>query len=323
MRLLLFLPTLCFLLPFPSFASIDPALLGLVPPGMSLITGLDADRARSSSFGQYMLSRVRTGDANFEQFVRDTGFDPRRDLQSFVFAGRSGKGEGHFAILARGIFDQSRMKTAAKAHGATVESYKGTDLFVNTRNNAPATGFAFLDATTAVLADTVTLKQVLDERDSAPMEESGLAASMRKANEANDVWYVSSLPGTVLASKVRQETGEPATDKSGALRGVVESSGGIRFGDTVQFSFNALTRSPQDATSLTDLLRFLASLAQMQRDSNPQAAILAGGLDSMSLETNDRNVHARLSFTEGNLERLVDSLPSSKATARSRRESRR
>lgn len=319
----LLLSALCFLLPLPSFAGVDPALLALMPQGMSLITGLDADRARSSSFGQYMLNRVRNGDAHFEQFVKETGFDPRRDLQSFVFAGSGGgKGEGRFAILARGIFDESRMKAAVKAHGATVESYKRTDLFVSTKTNAPATGFAFLDSTTAVLADTVTLKQVLDERDTAPAVEPALQIRMKQANEANDAWYVSSLPGSVLASKLRTETGAPAAENSGVLRGVVESSGGIRFGDVVQLSFDALTRSPEDATSLTDLLRFLASAAQMQRDSDPRAAILASSLDSLSLEKNGRNVHAGLSLTEGNLERLMNSRPRAKSTARSRRESR-
>ncbi len=316
MRWLVF-SALCFVVPFRSLASVDPALLALVPQGMSLVTGLDADQARSSSFGQYILNRVRNEDPHFEQFVTETGFDPRRDLQSFVSAGSGGgKGNGHFVVLARGVFDETRMKAAVKAHGATVESYEGTDLFVNAKTSTQATGFAFLDSATAVLADTVTLKQVLDGRNIAPAVEPALQGRMKQANEADDVWYVSSLPGSVLASKLRRETGAPDTGNSAALRGVVQSSGGIRFGDLVQFSFDALTRSPQDATSLTDLLRFLSSAAQMQRDSDPRMAILASSLDSMSLEKNDRSVHAGLSLTEGNLEQLMNSRPRAEASMR-------
>lgn len=314
MRIFLF-PALCcalLLLPFRSFASVDPAMLALVPPGMSLITGLDADRARSSSFGQYMLNQVRNGDNHFQQFVNETGFDPRRDLQSFVFAGGGAKGQGRFVILARGIFDAARMKAAAQSHGATVETYKGTDLFIGANGGNRPTGFAFLDSTTAALGDTATLKQVLDGRDNAPAADGSLTSSVKNANRSDDVWYVSSLPGSVLASKLPRENGEPIAPNSGALHGVIQSSGGIRFGDVVQFSFNALTRSPQDATSLTDLLRFLVSAAQMQRDHDARTAILARGLDSMSLQTSGRSVHAGLSFTEQNLERLVGGLPSTK-----------
>lgn len=310
------LPTLVALLPGSIFASIDPALLALVPPDSRLITGVDADRARSSSFGQYMLNRVRTNDPHFEQFVNDTGFDPRRDLQAFVFATNGAKGEGHFAILARGIFDADRLKAAAKAHGSTVQSYNGTDLFVSSKGQSN-TGFAFLDSTSIALADTVTLKQILDNRNSPPALDPALLKLLESANTTNDVWFVSTLPGSFLASNLRQQTGE-APDNSGAFRGVIQSHGGVRFGDIVQLSFDALTRSPQDATSLTDVLRFLASATQMGRNSDPRAAILANSLDTMQLTSNGSTVHAGLALTEANLERLIDLGPRPRQTAQSR-----
>jgi hypothetical protein len=315
MRLWL-LPALVTLLPGSIFASIDPALLALVPPDSRLITGVDADRARSSTFGQYMLNRVRTDDPHFEQFVNDTGFDPRRDLQSFVFATNGGKGEGHFAVLARGIFDPDRLKAAAKAHGSRVQSYNGADLFVSSKGQSTA-GFAFLDSTTVALADTVTLKQILDSRNSPTALDPALLKQLESANATNDVWFVSSLPGSFLASNLHRQMGEEP-DNSGAFRGVVQSRGGIRFGDIVHLSFDALTRSPQDATSLTDVLRFLASLTQMERNNDPRAAILANSLDTMQLTSNGSTVHAALALTESNLERLVDLGPRPRQTAQSR-----
>jgi len=317
MRLWL-LPALVAFLPGSIFASIDSALLTLVPPDSRLITGVDADRARSSSFGQYMLNRVRTNDPHFEQFVNDTGFDPRRDLQSLVFATNGGKGEGHFAILARGIFDSERLKVAARAHGSTVQSYNGTDIFLSSKGQSTA-GFAFLDSTTIALADTATLKQILDSRNAPSALDPALLKQMESANATNDVWFVSSLPGSFLASNLRRQTGE-APDNSGAFRGVVQSRGGVRFGDIVQLSFDALTRSPQDATSLTDVLRFLASATQMERSSDPRAAILANSLDAMQLTSNGSTVHAGLALTEANLERLIDLGPRPKQTAQSRPE---
>lgn len=315
MRLWL-LSALVTFVPGSIFASIDPTLLALVPAGSKLVTGVDADRARSSSFGQYMLNRVRGNDPHFEQFVNDTGFDPRRDLQSLVFATNGEKGDGHFAILARGVFDADRVKAAAKAHGSTVQSYNGTDLFLSPKSQSPV-GFAFLDSTTVALAGVGVLKQILDSRNASPALDPALLAQMEQANSTNDVWFVSALPGSFLASNLRRQTGE-APDNASAFRGVLQSRGGIRFGDVVQLSFDALTRSPQDATSLTDVLRFLASAAQMERNSDPRAAILASSLDSMQLTINGSMVHAALSLPEANLERLMDLGPRPRQTAQSR-----
>ncbi len=320
MRYLLFSAVFA-LLPASVFASIDPALLALLPPNTKLITGVDADRARTSSFGQYMLNRARSNDAHFEQFVNETGFDPRRDLQSFVFATDGEKGNGHFVILARGIFEPDRMKAAAKAHGSSMQSYGGTDIFVSAKGHS-TTGFAFLDSSTVALADTATLKQVLDNRNTAPTSEPTLQAQIAKANEGNDAWFVSALPPSFLASVLHRETGE-SSDNVGALQGVAQSRGGIRFGDTVRFSYDALTRSQQDARSLTDVLRFLASAAQMQRDSDPRATIVAGSLDSMTLTNSGSTVHVDLSLTERKLEQLVDLGPLPRRTARLAPQTRR
>ena len=81
-----------------------------------IVTFVDADQARNSQFGQYLLKRTQSGDQNFEQFTQQTGFDPRRDLQSFLFesSGPAKDGShGHWALLARGTFDQARIQAMA------------------------------------------------------------------------------------------------------------------------------------------------------------------------------------------------------------------
>ena len=103
-----------------------------MPPEAKVITGVDVEHARSSEFGQYMLKRINTENQDFERFNEETGFDPRRDLQSLVFASPAASGsESHFAILARGVFDQARMEAAAKARGAMVQNYQGVELILD------------------------------------------------------------------------------------------------------------------------------------------------------------------------------------------------
>src|ERR1700728_312772 len=134
MRHLSFVPLFVAALGLPVFASVDTALLALVPPGMKVVSGLDFDRARSSEFGQYMTAKIHSNDQDLEHFVSETGFDPRHDLQQILFA-TSGPAENgntsKIAILARGNFDSDRITAAAKTKGITPQAFHGVDLFID------------------------------------------------------------------------------------------------------------------------------------------------------------------------------------------------
>ncbi|MGA8025778.1 MAG: hypothetical protein WB992_01445, partial [Bryobacteraceae bacterium] len=253
---------------------------------------------------------IDTEDQNFERFNEETGFDPRRDLQSFVFASpasSNGGAESRFAILARGTFDQPRMEAAAKARGATVQNYEGVDLILDKSSNQK-TGFAFPDVGVAVMADVTTLREIIANRAASTALDPTLQEMMSKTGSDNDAWFVCLTGGSYLSRHLNHETKQPM-QQAQALESVLRSSGGIRFGSVVELSFDAVTRSPKDATSLTDVIRFLSSLVQMQRQNDPRADILASSLDQMSLTTNGDAMHVSISLPEKTLEQLADSGP--------------
>jgi hypothetical protein len=303
MRQIVALSVMVFAASVSAIASIDDGLLGLVPGGAEVITSIDVERARSSDFGQYMLSRVHTEDQNFEQFVQQTGFDPRRDLQQIVFAGspNPGANEHSFAIVARGNFDTARLEAAAKAKGAVVENYEGVDLILGKSSNQ-RTGFVFPDVGIAVMADAATLRQIIANRAIPSTLDAELLREISQVGPNNDVWFVSTVPGAVFANHLAQH----AKQNARALQSVLESSGGITFGSTVDLSFDAITRSAQDATSLADVVRFFASMVQMQRQNDPRAAIFASALDNMKLASSGNAMHVSLSMPEKSLEQLAE-----------------
>ena len=90
----------------------------------------------------------------------------------------------------------------------------------------------------------------------------------------------------------------------------------MHFGDQIAVSFQAVTRSDKDATSLADVVRFFASMVQMQRQSNPQAAILATALDSMNLQTNGGTMTLALSIPEKDFETLAQNAPKMHAASK-------
>ncbi len=290
-----------------AFASIDSGLLALVPAGSKLVSGIDVDAARNSEFGHYMLTKMQADDRNFEQFAQQTGFDPRRDLQYIIFSSPVANAHqmgSRFAILARGTFDQQRIIAIAKTKGGVVQTYQGVDLLVQP-SGAQKTAVAFPQPGIAVMADLVTLQQIVASRASPTPLDAALQQQISKITPDSDAWFVSLMPGSFLANQIKEQTKQPMQHAE-VLQSVLQSSGSIHFGDQIQLSFDALTRSPKDATSLADVVRFIASMVQMQRQSDARADVVATALDNMNLTTDGDAMHLSISMPEKSLEQLAD-----------------
>jgi hypothetical protein len=315
MRRFLLIPCLCAAASGSLFASVDAGLLALVPPDAKIVTFVDAEQARNSQFGQYLLKRTQSGEQNFEQFTQQTGFDPRRDLQSFMFesSGPTTSGsQGHWALLARGTFDQDRIQTMARSKGATLHMYQGVNILVNPTGKK--TAFAFPELGLAVIGDLATVRQVLGNRTNPMPLEQAITRRIQNVSAHNDAWFASTLGGSFINNQIKGETKQGPAQAMQALQSILESSVGIRFGATVDLTFDALTRSPQDATSLADVVRFVASMMQMQRQKDPKAAILANAFDDMNLTATADSLHLSMSIPERSIEQLAELGPT-KATS--------
>lgn len=308
---------------FPSFASVDPGLLALVPPEAKLVSGIDIERARSSEFGQFMTAKMHNSNHDFEQFVNETGFDPRRDVEHLIFAdtGQNTAGHSHTVIIARGNFDSERIESSATSHGFVRQSFQGADFFVDksehnqSENNGPS-AFAFLDDGIAVIGPPEMVRGIIANRGAASVLDPALAAQVEKVGADNDAWFVSFISGERLASHFNPPSGDNTANSpaaslphSQALQSVLQASGSMRFGSTVDLAFDALTRSPQDATSLADVVRFFTSMIQLSREKDPRASIAASAFDNMDLKTDGNAMHFAISLPEKMLEQLVDSPP--------------
>lgn len=290
------------------FASMDSGLLSMVPPDAKVVSSIDIMQARSSEFGQYLLNRTQNDDHDFSDFVQQTGFDPRRDLQDVVFesSGPSAVGgQSRFAILARGTFDSDRILAAAKLKGAAIQTYQGVELLLP-HGDRQSTAVAFPDPGVAIMADVTTMHQILANRAIPSVLDAALQQKIDQVANSNDAWFVSLTVPSFLDHHVAGERNGPPAQAMQALKSVLASSGGVRFGNTVDLTIDAMARSPQDATSLEDVVRFLSSMLQMQRQKDPRAAILANTLDNMNLTTQGNTLHLALSIPEKSMEQLAE-----------------
>jgi hypothetical protein len=92
---------------------------------------------------------------------------------------------------------------------------------------------------------------------------------------------------------------------SEALQSILESSGGVQFGETVTLSLDLTARSPEDARSVSDLLHFAGNLAQMHSGGDARASFAASALNTMQVTTDGPLVQATVAVPESQLEQIL------------------
>jgi hypothetical protein len=287
-------------------ADFDHSLINLVPAGAQVVAGFQIDQGKASAFGQYVLQRAEQDAPQFQKMIDSTGFDPRRDLQQVVLAGWPGQDSAHHSglVIARGVFDSSRIKQAALAQGGHADSFQGFDLFSG--KNDSSNCFTFLDSTLAVAGDRAAVQSVILNRNTPTTLDAQLEKRIESVIAGNEAWFASVMPGTQLPF-AQQHEHQGNQMNAAAIQAIVQSSGGVHFAaDAVNVAFDAVTRSEKDAQSLTDVVRFFASMIQMQRQNQSQAALLAPALDQMQLTTGGNTVHISLSVPEATVEQLIN-----------------
>jgi hypothetical protein len=288
-----------------AFAGVDQGLLNLVPPDSKVLSGVQVDKSKDSAFGQHLLSRMQDGDSGFENFVQSTGFDPRRDVQELLFATTGDPSQPHIAVIARGYFDAERIKATAVAHGSHIETIQGISVILNGEKSHG--GVAVLEPTIAVAGDRALVESIVKNRKQPSVLDSPeLAEKAQTASSAGEAWFVSLVPGSVLPGHPKIRAHGQQLDGA-AIQSILQSEGSIHFSDKgIELSFEALTRSEKDAQSLADVLRFFASMIQMQRENHPGAELMAKSLDGMRLATQGNTMRMSVSLPESAAEQMID-----------------
>jgi hypothetical protein len=79
-------------------------------------------------------------------------------------------------------------------------------------------------------------------------------------------------------------------------------SGGVKFGANVLFSGQAQTDTAQNATSLAGIIQFLANMAQLQSQNNPQAA---AALQSVTANAQGTTVTVSMTVPEDQFQQML------------------
>ena len=235
-------------------AAADPRLLGLMIPDAKSIAGADIEQCRNSPLGQFLLARL-IPNSDLDQLKSQTGFDPRTDLTEVI---GSAAGPQQVLIAGKGSFQPDKIVSLAKTAGAKTTTYLGNTLI---GVDGQPFSVAFLNANTVVAGATAMVQGAIDRWVAGGTYAGPLASKVAEVSGTNHAWSVATgitemIPGA--STNLSQQD----TVIFNLISSITQAYGGVHFGDTqVQVKGRLETRSAQDAQSMTDFLRFLATMA--------------------------------------------------------------
>lgn len=297
---------LVFLLAALAAFPADPALMKLVMPDARFISGMNVTRVKQTPFGQWALAQFSASeDESFDQFVTASGFDPRKNLDEIVIASPAG-GAARRLVVARGTFSPSRILAVARSAGAEVTSVSGVDLISNGVAGAGSPqstpiAFSCLSDTIALAGDPDSVRDAIGRRASGAGPARAIAAKVAAVSGTADAWFVSTVPVAELAQGLPGSNAGAAL-KGEALKSIEQASGGLVFGRDVKFTGELITRTADDAASLSEVLRFLAGVVQLGQNKQGPGRL---PLDALTFTAEGNIVRLALSVPESQLESLL------------------
>jgi len=301
-----------------SLFAADQQLLNLVMPEARIMAGVNVTTAKISPFGQFVLARIAAGSNagkdSLQQFIQETGFDPRADVTEVLVASAGDPNSPSGLLLARGSFDVSRLSNMAAMHGksASLSTYAGATLFTAEAPASadgaaakPAHGLAFIGNSIAVVGDLASVKAALDRAGGVNSVDPALAARVQALSATTDAWTVSLASMASLIPSGLAPGNSTAAQSLQMVKNVLSSSGGVKLGTDIQLIGQAVLTDAASAKSMADLVRMAGALVTMGAAQNPQMAAAAQLIQNLKVSEEGANLNLSLTVPESQVETLM------------------
>jgi hypothetical protein len=269
---------------------IDNVLVRMVPPGATSLVGARMNEIRETAFYREMVQHRKL--PQIDEFARETGFDPRRDVRELLFVNTKTGG----VLLARGTF-----RINEQALGEAKRLRHGVYNLWGSGNN----GFCFLDATLAAAGDLPSVYAALDEWTSGQhVAAQALLARAKAIDGGYPLWGVSTgFAGFLADNMPRAASG---IDFSKIFRGLEDTWFQATFADGFKALVHGATATEQDAVSLRDTAKGLIGFGRLSVPENqPEMLKLWDGFEVIQQA---RMVEIRVDIPQNLVDRLIQML---------------
>jgi hypothetical protein len=275
-----------------------PEELQYIPRDASLIAYADVQQIMTSDLRQKLRRFVPMKEDGQREFQDRTGINIETDIDRVVACVRSDASStnlpGSGMVLARGRFDEVRIESLMREHGAHVEDYRGKRIVVADVGRHPDTfGVAFVEPGLVAVGNSPLVHTAIDLHQGGDNPQTGVASAtsneelmnLVRSLDAGNAWAVGRFDTLTARARLPQGVADrlPAitwfsasSHINGGLSGVVRAE----------------ARDDEAANNLRDVVRGFLALAKMQAGSRPDVQAMI-----QSLELGGTGKTVALSFT--------------------------
>jgi len=244
-----------------------PQELQYVPSQVAVVAYADVRAVMTSELRQRIHEAAPVPETGQQEFENKTGINIETDIDHVVACLEPGpqgdNGEG--LLLARGRFNDAKIESLMRAHGAMVEDYHGKRLITADKyQHGDTLSVAFLEPGLVAVGSTPVVRRAIDLRNGGDnvTNNDELMGQVRSL-ESGNAWAVGRFDALRtkahipegMASQIPPITWFSVSGRvNGGVRGVIRAE----------------TADEQSATNLRDVVRGFMALAKMQAGAKPE-----------------------------------------------------
>jgi hypothetical protein len=276
-----------------------PEELQYIPRDATAIAYANVQEVMASELRQKLLHALPMHESGQREFENQTGINIETDIDRIVACLTPDPSvpnvPGQGMILARGRFDEVRIESLMREHGAQVEQYKGKRLIVGEGPPSHTGSFAlsFVEPGFVAFGSTTLIHSAIDLHQGGNNPQAGISSvigndelmTLVRSLDGGNAWAVGRFDA--LTSKAHLP--DNVTSRLPAITWFAVSAhinGGLRG------MIRAEARDDEAANNLRDVIRGFMGIAKMQSGSNPSAQLMM-----QSLELGGTGKTVALSFT--------------------------
>jgi hypothetical protein len=240
----------------PESLRIDPSLESMIPAGTVFIAGADIDAIRDTPVYQKLLGRMPL--PQLDEFTRQTGLDPRKDLSRVVSCTNGKTG----LLMARGKFNIRDLEARLETRGAKRSAYKNHNLFGDERMS-----IYFMNGTTAVAGPGSDLRSLIDQGSGGGRGLSPALRDLIRTIPANDqIW--AALSGGLQGLNIGIPPNSNLENIMNALQSIDTATVGMDLSKGFDLTAAVTCKTERDAKFVHDMVRGVVGLGRLNTPDN-------------------------------------------------------
>ena len=234
-----------------TWASPDPRLLSLVPPGTQIVAGVSNPMLHGRTGGFLLMSNEDVVDHH--DFISIVGVDDSLiiDQMLFVAGGSDTSKSGEHGLLMSGHFDQQRIFKAALENGASVSEFRGIRVLVQRPLGREIGTFkdvrwlALIDSTVALFGTISSVQQELDRHLAGSAVDPSLMQKLARLRRDDATWSV--LGAVKPNDQIKHVLGSLDPTLSNLVQDGDSVQFGVRYGKKVEVEYEITSPSSASA----------------------------------------------------------------------------